>query len=111
LAPDEQAFHALAVADDITRRRVRTPDLVSANPHGAFLDTVERDRRFHRHEVAVERRQGREEGRKEGREEGREATRRQLALKLLADGMSIDKVADLIELPRDEVAALASASG
>ncbi len=103
MAPDEQAFHALAVADDITRRRVQTLELVSANPNGALVDTVERDRRFYRHELAVERR--------EGREEGREEVTRRIARRLLAEGLSIDKVTELMELPRDVVAALAGEVG
>ena len=44
------------------------------------------------------REEGREEGRKEGREEGREEGRAktmEIALRLIADGMSVEKVADI----------------
>ena len=49
------------------------------------------------------RKEGREEGRKEGRKEGREEEKRNIALKLLARGMTPEQVSDLVDLPVEEV--------
>ena len=113
LAPDDQALHALAMEDGTMKKAVHALERLSKDPDVvALVDTVERDRRFRRHEMAVERREGREEGlqlgMERGLERGRDETRRQLARKLLDDGMAVDHVAHLTELPRDLVEQLAT---
>jgi len=50
---------------------------------------------------------GREEGREEGRDAGRREEKREVARKALAKGMSPQVVADLTDLPLDEVLKLA----
>ena len=47
--------------------------------------------------------EGREEGRQEGREEGERRRAVAIARKLLARGESVEKVADLTELPLADV--------
>src|SRR5690606_22343542 len=47
--------------------------------------------------------EGREEGREEGRQEGRQEGRAEAIRKLLNKGLAPEKVADLLELPIDEV--------
>ena len=51
---------------------------------------------------------GRREGLKEGRAVGREENRREIALRMLADGLNIEKVAQYSGLSLSEVQKLAS---
>ena len=51
---------------------------------------------------------GRREGRKEGRAEGREENRRETALRMLADGLNIQKVSEYSGLSVASVEKLAS---
>ena len=51
---------------------------------------------------------GRKEGRKEGRAEGREETRRETALRMLADGLNVQKVSEYSGLSLAEIQKLAA---
>ena len=50
---------------------------------------------------------GKQEGLREGEEEGLKKSKREIAKKMLADGMDINKIVRLTELSKEEVAALA----
>ena len=49
------------------------------------------------------RKEGREEGRQEGRVEGREEGLREVALNMLKDGFSIEKIAELTQMDRNDI--------
>ena len=51
---------------------------------------------------------GRREGRKEGRAEGREENRREIALRMLADGLNVQKVSEYSGLSLAEIQKLAA---
>ncbi|GAB6058596.1 hypothetical protein JCM31598_17130 [Desulfonatronum parangueonense] len=50
--------------------------------------------------------EGREEGRKEGRKEGRQEGRQEVVRSMLTRGMSIDEVAEIAGMSREQIAAL-----
>ena len=50
--------------------------------------------------------EGKEEGKKEGREEGTLNNRKETVLKLLKKGYSLEEIADLLDIPLDEVKAI-----
>lgn len=68
-----------------------------------LVDTLERDCRFRGHELAVER--------EEGVEEGQTRARRQVARRLLGEGMSPSEVARLTDLSLEAVAELVALRG
>ncbi len=104
LAADEQSLHALAAEDRTMSKAVDELERLSRDPATQrMLENLERDRRFHGHEVA----EGREEGRYEGRHEGRQ----KVARNLLAAGMAPAEVARMTELSLAEVAALLASQG
>jgi len=47
--------------------------------------------------------EGREEGKREGREEGKRANQAEVAMRLIGEGMALDFVAKVTELPLPEL--------
>lgn len=109
LASDAQALHALAVEDGTMKQAVSALERLSRDPEAvALVDTIERDRRFARHERALELAEAQRVGREEGREEGRKEGREELARQLLAEGEPLERVARLTQLSMDQLADLAA---
>ena len=59
-----------------------------------------------RNTITSAERRGREEGRELGREEGREENKRDIALRMKADGLAIDMIAKYTGLTAEEIASL-----
>ena len=67
------------------------------------MEMQDRERRVGEREHA----RGLREGKQEGLHEGKQESKREIAKKMLADGMDIDKIVRFTELSKEEVAALA----
>ncbi len=77
----------------------RFPDFSKEVLQAMFTDTDIKQTRFYR-EVFQE---GRQEGWQEGRQEGRQEERQQLIVRLQQRGFSINEVAEMLALSREEV--------
>ena len=78
-------------------------DRVEYYKEGAMSMSVKDDiREMFKEEIE----QAREEGKKEGREKGALNNRKETVLKLLKKGYSQEEIADLLDIPLDEVKAI-----
>ena len=72
-----------------------------------FKEEIEQAREEGKEEGIEEgKKEGIEEGKKEGREEGALNNRKEIVLKLLKKGYSLEEIADLLDIPLDEVKAI-----